>query len=75
MVKRNKQKAAPFIARSREEDNKRLATVQEADENWIRQEAARKPLTKEDSEPLVDAIEAQYVSYSPMSDIDATQVS
>ena len=70
MVKKIKQKAAPFIARSREEETKRLATVQESDANWTRQEAARKILAKKESEPPMEALEAQFVSYSPMSDID-----
>ena len=62
MVKKNKSKAAPFLARSREDEFKRRAVVEEADGNWKRLEP-KKP------ESSMGAIEEAFISYSPMSDI------
>ena len=62
MVKKNSAKAAPFLARSREDDIKRLAVVEEADAKWRRLES-KKP------DHALGAIEEAFISYSPMSDI------
>ena len=62
MVKKNKSKAAPFLARSREDEFKRRTVVEEADANWKRLEP-KKP------ESSMGAIEEAFISYSPMSDI------
>ena len=71
MVKKNrKEKAAPFLARSREDDIKRRTRVEEADASWARQEATRNPSQKKEPEPFVDAFETAFVSHSPMSDIE-----
>ena len=63
--KLRKEKAAPFVARSREDDIKRTATAEAADENWKRQESLR----KKEPEPATGALEEAFISYSPMSDI------
>ena len=62
MVKKIRTKAAPFLARSQEDDAKRRATVEEADERWKLMES-KKP------DPPLGAIEEAFISYSPMSDI------
>ena len=62
MVKKIRGKAAPFLARSQEDDAKRRATVEEADERWKLMES-KKP------DPPFGAIEEAFISYSPMSEI------
>ena len=62
MVKKNRIKAAPFLARSREDDIKRRAVVEEVDANW-------KCLESKKPESSMGAIEEAFISYSPMSDI------
>ena len=62
MVKKNRAKAAPFLARSQEDDIKRRAVVEEADAKWRRLES-KKP------DHALGAIEEAFISYSPMSDI------
>ena len=70
MVKRNKkEKPAPFVNRTRDEDNKRLATVEEADAKWERQLAARNPPEKKKAEPRKGAIEEEFIRHSPLSEI------
>ena len=52
MVKRNrKEKATPYINRTRDEDAKRLAAVAEADAKWERKQAARILSDKKEPEP------------------------
>ena len=69
MVKRSrKEKPAPPVNRTRDEDNKRLATVEEADAKWERQLAARDPPEKKEPEPRKEAIEEEFISFSPMSE-------
>ena len=41
MVKKNRAKAAPFLARSQEDDIKRRAVVEEADAKWRRLESKK----------------------------------
>ena len=62
MVKKNRSKAAPFLARSLEDDVKRRAVVEEADAKWKRLES-KKP------DSSLGAIVEAFISYSPMSDI------
>ena len=68
MIKKNKSKASPFLARSREDDIKRRATVEEADANWTRQES-KKATPRTEPEASMGAIEEAFISYSPMSEI------
>ena len=69
MVKKcNKSKAAPFLARSREDEIKRRITVEEADANWARQES-KKDTPRAEPEVALGAIEEAFISYSPMSEI------
>ena len=68
MVKKNKSKAAPLLARSREDEIKRRATVEEADANWTRQES-KKSTPRTEPESSMGAIEEAFISYSPMSEI------
>ena len=63
MVKKNqKGKPAPFIVRNREEEAKRLSTVEEADAKWDRQLAARNLPEKKAPEPQLGAIEEVFIS-------------
>ena len=79
MVKKSRNKAAPPTNRTGDEESKRRTTVEEADAKWERQEAARKLSERQEAarklsekkvlESRMGAIEEEFISYSPMSDI------
>ena len=70
MVKKNRRvNAAPPTNRAGDEEAQRRAAVEEADAKWERQKAASLLSEKKALESRVGAIEEEYISYSPMSDI------
>ena len=68
MVKKYR-KPAPPTNRTVDKESTRKTTVEEADARWERQEAARKLSENEAVESRPGAIEEEFISYSPMSDI------
>ena len=63
------EKAAPPTNRTGDEETRRRAPVEEADARWKCLEAAWKLSEKKALELRLGAIEEEFISYSPMSDI------